>query len=208
VLSTIHGAKGLEFEHLFILDGDWRLPDDRKRCEEERRLLYVGMTRAKETLCLLHMQQQGNPFTAVLQGEWILDRRLDPQQSAAPCFERICRSYSMLSLSDINLGYAGRFPGDHDIHKTLAGIVTGDALRLVATGSGIDLQTTAGACIAKLSAKGNRQWLGKINEIVEARVIGMIQWSADSGKEEYRQGLRANAWEVPLIELTMETGRG
>ncbi len=208
VLSTIHGAKGLEFEHLFILDGDWRLPDDRKRREEERRLLYVGMTRAKETLCLLHMQQQGNPFTAVLQGDWIWDRRLDPQPSAEPCFERICRSYSMLSLSDINLGYAGRFPEDHDIHKTLARIVTGDALRLVATGSGIDLQTTAGACIAKLSAKGNRQWLGKINEIVEARVVGMIQWSADSGKEEYRQGLRVNAWEVPLIELTMETGRG
>jgi ATP-dependent DNA helicase RecQ len=208
VLSTIHGAKGLEFEHLFILDGDWRLPSARKRREEERRLLYVGMTRAKESLCLLQMQQEGNPFSAALQGDWVLDRSPRPRQASDTCFERICRSYSVLSLSDINLGYAGRFAENHVIHQKLAEIAAGDTLRLVAAGSGIDLQTMAGDCVARLSARGHQQWSGKLEEIVTARVICMIQWSADSGKEEYRQSLKANVWEIPLIELTMETGRG
>jgi ATP-dependent DNA helicase RecQ len=205
VLCTIHGAKGLEFEHVFILDGDWRLPNDSKRQEEERRLLYVGMTRAKETLCLLQMEQQGNPFTSVLEGEWLLNRSMLSDQGS--CLEAICHSYHLLSLSDIYLGYAGRFPEDHDLHKKLARITAGDSLRLVANGAGIDLQTEAGDCVAKLSAKGIGQWAGKLEDIAKARVIGMIQWFADSSKEEYRLRLKANTWEIPLIELKLKSGR-
>jgi len=78
VLSTLHGAKGLEFGHVFILDGDWRRPDEAREQEEERRLLYVGMTRAKETLCLMEMEKKGNPFMAGLDGEWVLKRRMPP----------------------------------------------------------------------------------------------------------------------------------
>jgi hypothetical protein len=48
-LGTIHSAKGMEFSHVFILDGDWSIPNSENRWEEERRVLYVAMTRAKET---------------------------------------------------------------------------------------------------------------------------------------------------------------
>jgi len=113
----------------------------------------------------------------------------------------------MLSLSDIYLGYAGRFAENHDLHKNLARITAGDSLRLVANGSGIDLLTKTGDCVAKLSAKGTGQWAGKLEDIAEARVIGMIQWFADSSKEEYRLRLKANTWEIPLIELTLKSGR-
>ncbi|MEJ2040453.1 MAG: RecQ family ATP-dependent DNA helicase, partial [Desulfosarcinaceae bacterium] len=61
-LNTIHGAKGLEFDHVSILDGDWRLPTQHTRREEERRLLYVGMTRARQTLCLAERAFRPNPF--------------------------------------------------------------------------------------------------------------------------------------------------
>ena len=47
-LGTAHAAKGLEFKHVFILDGGWSGTD-----EAERRLYYVAMTRAIETLTLL-----------------------------------------------------------------------------------------------------------------------------------------------------------
>lgn len=41
---TAHRAKGLEFRHVIVMDCcDW------DRSEDERRLLYVSMTRAKET---------------------------------------------------------------------------------------------------------------------------------------------------------------
>ncbi|MCU0592880.1 MAG: UvrD-helicase domain-containing protein, partial [Desulfobacterales bacterium] len=54
-LGTIHSTKGLEFAHAIILDGGWPWSDDPARIEEERRTLYVGMTRARETLALMRL---------------------------------------------------------------------------------------------------------------------------------------------------------
>jgi ATP-dependent DNA helicase RecQ len=50
----------MEFSHVFILDNAWPTP----ATEEQRRLLYVAMTRAKETLCLLQRRDQLNPYLA------------------------------------------------------------------------------------------------------------------------------------------------
>lgn len=62
-LMTLHSAKGLEFKCVFIvgLENDI-LPLYRSKepeeIEEERRLLYVGMTRAKERLFLTHANRR------------------------------------------------------------------------------------------------------------------------------------------------------
>ena len=58
VLMTMHSAKGLEFPFVFLpgmedgLFPGWRAFDREDGLEEERRLCYVGMTRAKERLWL------------------------------------------------------------------------------------------------------------------------------------------------------------
>jgi DNA helicase-2/ATP-dependent DNA helicase PcrA len=63
-LMTLHSAKGLEFKRVFIVGvEDNLLPhsnsmNDHFDLEEERRLLYVGMTRAKEKLTLLSAQKR------------------------------------------------------------------------------------------------------------------------------------------------------
>jgi DNA helicase-2/ATP-dependent DNA helicase PcrA len=59
-LSTIHGAKGLEYDYVYMIDNlDDEFPSDKKgmqseiygkMLEEERRVFYVGMTRAKKIL--------------------------------------------------------------------------------------------------------------------------------------------------------------
>lgn len=57
-LLTLHTAKGLEFDHVFLTgleEGTFphnRSLHDPEELEEERRLCYVGMTRARETLTL------------------------------------------------------------------------------------------------------------------------------------------------------------
>ncbi len=57
-LLTLHTAKGLEFDHVFLTgleEGTFphsRSLHDAEELEEERRLCYVGMTRARETLTL------------------------------------------------------------------------------------------------------------------------------------------------------------
>jgi DNA helicase-2/ATP-dependent DNA helicase PcrA len=63
-LITLHAAKGLEFDVVFISgleEGVFphsRALDDPKQMEEERRLAYVGLTRAKHRLYLTHAAQR------------------------------------------------------------------------------------------------------------------------------------------------------
>ncbi len=58
-LMTVHSAKGLEFDAVFIVGLEEHLfpsdmcGDDERQIEEERRLLYVAMTRARKYLTLL-----------------------------------------------------------------------------------------------------------------------------------------------------------
>lgn len=62
-MSTLHSSKGLEFREVFILDVNETVIPHRKAMleadlEEERRLLYVGMTRAKERLHLFYARER------------------------------------------------------------------------------------------------------------------------------------------------------
>lgn len=58
-LATLHSAKGLEFENVYIIDANEGIMPYKKAVleqdiEEERRLFYVGMTRAKKNLCICY----------------------------------------------------------------------------------------------------------------------------------------------------------
>ena len=64
VMMTMHSAKGLEFPHVFLVgfeDGlfpGMRAIGDPEEMEEERRLCYVAITRAKQTLTITHARQR------------------------------------------------------------------------------------------------------------------------------------------------------
>ncbi len=73
-LSTIHGSKGLEYDQVYLLDvEEGILPSTRrqediqkdgynKELEEERRLFYVAMSRAKTNLHILNVKFRGGRF--------------------------------------------------------------------------------------------------------------------------------------------------
>jgi DNA helicase-2/ATP-dependent DNA helicase PcrA len=72
VLSTVHSAKGMEWDHVYILNVvDGSFPNEyatkAELVEEERRLLYVAMTRARNELtCVMPLRFQitGQPRTS------------------------------------------------------------------------------------------------------------------------------------------------
>ena len=90
LLSTIHSSKGLEYDRVYLLDvhdgvlpsitaADARNEEEKKNAAEERRLLYVAMTRAKNELCFF--QYQDRPSTFI--------RELRPYLTGAqPTFDR------------------------------------------------------------------------------------------------------------------------
>ncbi len=62
ILSTIHSAKGLEWDNVFIINlADGKFPSSQamlpEQREEERRLLYVAATRARKRLFLVYPQE-------------------------------------------------------------------------------------------------------------------------------------------------------
>lgn len=73
ILSTIHASKGLEYDRVYLADMiDGVLPGvnqtkEPEAYEEERRLFYVGMTRAKNELFVFSFQNgENSPFVTEL----------------------------------------------------------------------------------------------------------------------------------------------
>ena len=61
LVSTMHGAKGLEFEWVWVMGlVEGNCPHGEAKVEEERRLLYVAMTRAKAELTLSYYEGSGS----------------------------------------------------------------------------------------------------------------------------------------------------
>ena len=68
LLLTAHRAKGLEFDHVVVLDGGWdRVGQDEDK-DAPRRLYYVAMTRARQTLTLATLPGP-HPILGDLTGE-------------------------------------------------------------------------------------------------------------------------------------------
>ena len=86
-LSTLHAAKGLEWPHVFLAginegllpfkSGDEEMTPE--RLEEERRLMYVGITRARSTLAVstLRRRKKGRETVAGVPSRFIAEMKLD-----------------------------------------------------------------------------------------------------------------------------------
>ncbi len=76
ILSTIHSSKGLEYDTVYLMDVingvfpskivkfKTASPKEKKDYEEERRIFYVGITRAKDRLCILKYADAASIFVS------------------------------------------------------------------------------------------------------------------------------------------------
>ncbi|MDE2503968.1 MAG: UvrD-helicase domain-containing protein [Burkholderiales bacterium] len=91
-LSTLHAAKGLEWPHVFLAGVNegllpFRSGDEEMtpaRIEEERRLMYVGITRARTTLAVstLRRRKKGRELVAGLPSRFVAEMKLN--EAAGP----------------------------------------------------------------------------------------------------------------------------
>ena len=109
VMMTMHSAKGLEFPHVFLVgfeDGlfpGMRAIGDAEEMEEERRLCYVAITRAKQKLTICHAQRRMlyGRTTAALPSRFL---REIPE-------ECIVKKGGFRKTQDLGYGYGSNYSG-------------------------------------------------------------------------------------------------
>lgn len=195
LLLTAHRAKGLEFNHVAVLDGGWDRLQDNEDADSSRRLYYVAMTRAKQTLFLV---QQGQPNTLLhnLSDDPAILRRSKTALPAARA--ELHRKYLCLSQAEIDLGYSGRYESNHAVHQRIAALEAEDPLLLKRSDKTWELTNLDGESVCRLS-KSFSPPDGK--QFFSAKVVSVIVRQKEDSEPEYQDRLRCDRWEVVIPEL-------
>nr|WP_267284009.1 3'-5' exonuclease [Klebsiella oxytoca] len=194
LLSTVHGVKGEEFEHVIILDGGWRSSHSLQpeNNEEERRLFYVGMTRAISRLVIMHDDRAPNPYIEQL------DPAVISHTAAQAVAPGILRRFSIIGLRQLYISFAGGHPAGHPIHSLLTDMQVGDSVQLVSVGNTIKVNANQSA-IAQLSSAGKSQWQFSLSGIRKIEVLAMLQRSKTLTAEDYQVAVKVDNWYVPIL---------
>jgi ATP-dependent DNA helicase RecQ len=197
LLTTAHRAKGLEFEHVAVLDGGWDNLGKDEDPDAPRRLLYVAMTRARQTLTLGCFEAKpGNPYIACLKNlpdAFVRDAIDLPTPS-----DDLRHAYLRVSLRDVDLGFAGRYASEHPVHRRIAGLVVDDELLLKREKDLCVVQNARGQIVGRL-AKAFQPPAGK--RFVSGKVSAVLVWKREDSEPEYASYLKCGQWEVVVPEL-------
>ncbi len=198
-LGTVHSVKGMEFPFVFILDGGWKQEKTRAYSEEERRLFYVGMTRAKQSLFLFSLDNTFNPHVKSLKhNDFIHEIKAE-----SCCISQFSSelTVSILGMSDLYLDFPGFFPKEHEIHKNLSLLETGEKVSLKEIKNRIYIVNQNQDILALLSKKGIKKWMPQINNILNARVLGIVQRKYRKEYEKFSGKIKTKSWELPIVEI-------
>jgi ATP-dependent DNA helicase RecQ len=185
-LLSAHSAKGLEFKHVLVMDcGDWRASDD------ERRLLYVAMTRAKHSLTLFRIDDGRNTLLSDLstvKGVCSLLPAVRP--SYRPDIQL---RYLTYGPREVDIGFAGRRAAQHSLHEALRSLTVGSELylrnRMLMTGFGV----VVGKLATATKELPGSESIGVVKGImVRTRAQSLLQ---------YQDSIQCEQWEVPLVEF-------
>ncbi len=193
-LSTVHSAKGREFRHVVILDGgDWR-----EKSDAERRLYYVGMTRAKENLVLCQSLRASNPFSPPLGGESIVRTDL-PKSPQRP--KNLGWKYLSLRLADVDLGFGGRQAPGHAFHRAVEKLDHAEPLDVVVEGGRIELRSRRDNTVVGRLARKFALPAGKIVAVTVDALVRRYQGQSDP---EYVHLNKVPRWWVVLATIVIE----
>ena len=199
LLTTAHRAKGLEFDHVAVLDGgDWP-PRRGETLDDVRRVYYVAMTRAKQTLTLMN-SNTGNPFLPLLQQEQEYMLHTAHQPDLLPPPPEATDEVKPLALRDVDLSYAG-YRTSKAIHDALARLQPGDSLTVDRNQDPWTFRTSDGVTVGRLSKRGQQE-MPKDNQVT-AEVLAIARWSRDKSQAPYVQGLKTGEWNVVIPQLTI-----
>ena len=199
LLLTAHRVKGLEFDHVVVLDGNWQGVSQNEDRDAPRRLYYVAMTRARKTLTLARMPAP-HPFQDALKELPAVLRRTQ-QVGFPPPPSELDRSYRRLSLRDVFLSFAGYRKPHAPINEAIAALSPGDRLGVRMGPRGRwELLNSQGTVVGQLASSYK---VPDERQVKLATVMAVVAWDKDNSEPEYQQGIVCDKWEVVVPELVL-----
>ncbi len=201
LLTTAHRAKGLEFDHVVVLDGAWDKVGRDDDADAPRRLYYVAMTRARQTLTLVRL-----PGPHILQdalaGKPSVLRRTPVQ--FPPAAPELARGYQRLRLRDVFLSFAGYRHPNHPVHRAIAALSPGDHLDVRVGTNRWELLDGKGTVVGQLAGSFEAPKHMRKMRCASATVLAIAPWDGERSEPEYRDRLQCDSWEVVVPELVFE----
>jgi ATP-dependent DNA helicase RecQ len=192
LLLTAHRSKGLEFDHVVILNGGWKALSQGEDGEAPRRLFYVAMTRARRSLAVVtsgeHAFVRADSDSEVLR-KVEMPRRRDLQEAD---------QYQVPDQTSVDLSYAGRLPKTNPIHSAIAAAKVDDP---------VTLEQREGKW---LILDRERRPLGRMagnwappagTALVSGKVGAIVRWRKADNEESYQTYIRHEEWETVLPEM-------
>ena len=198
LLLTAHRAKGLEFDHVVVLDGGWNHLSRDEDADAPRRLYYVAMTRARQTLTLACFNES-HPFQAPLRDHPSVLHR--PPVAVPPPTPEMTTRYQRLSLRDVDLGFAGRYRTSNPVHRAIAALSPGDPLRVRTTQQPWQLLDRTGNVVGRL-ARGYTPPAAM--RLQSATVLAVVTRRRIDSEPQYQSALKCEEWEVVVPELMFQ----
>ena len=199
MLLTAHRAKGLEFDHVVVLDGGWSRVGRGEDTDSPRRLYYVAMTRARQTLTLARLPGP-QPVLDVLTDEPSVLLRNGPALPSTPPPE-LSRHYRRLGLRDVFLSYAGYRGTNNPVHQAIAELSAGDILQMRAEAGRWELVDRNGTVVGQLAGDFEEPPGMRCTFALVSAIVG---WDRQYSEPQYQQRLSCDSWEVVVPELVFE----
>ncbi|WP_187394073.1 RecQ family ATP-dependent DNA helicase [Oceaniovalibus sp. ACAM 378] len=196
LLLTAHRSKGLEFDHVLILNGGWKALSKGEDGEAPRRLFYVAMTRARRSLAVV--TSGAHDFVLADSDSELLRKVEIPREVDLPHPDQ----YQLPDLTSVDLSYAGRLPKTSPTHSAIGAAMFDDP---------VTLEQQQGKWII---FDRDRRPLGRMagswappegTTLVSGKVGAIVRWRKSDSDERYHTYIKHDEWETVLPELVFRS---
>lgn len=199
MLLTAHRSKGLEFDHVVILNGGWQAISQGEDGEAPRRLFYVAMTRARRSLAVV--TSGAHAFVHADSESELLRQVEAPRPSDLPEPDQ----YQLPDMSSVDLSYAGRLAETSQTLAAIAKAEIDDQVTLERREGKWMLQDMQGRVLGRMA--GN--WAPpQGTHLVSGKIGAIVRWRKTDNEEAFQTYIKRSEWETILPEFVFRRSVG
>ena len=192
LLLTAHRSKGLEFDHVLILNGGWKALSKGEDGEAPRRLFYVAMTRARRSLSVV--TSGAHAFVRADSDSEVLRKVEMPRRADRPEPDQ----YLLPDLASVDLSYAGRLKSGSPTPAATARAKVDDLVKLEQCDGKWMILDAHRRVLCRMASS----WSPPAGtDLVSGKVGAIVRWRKSDSEESYQGYIKHEEWETVLPEF-------